>query len=243
MTRELVLLNGWGMTQAVWEPLVAALPHVDGVQRMDLHELALPGNARVKDFARAAAERAPRRCDVVAWSLGAQIALQWAHDAPAQVGRLVLIAATPCFVARSDWATGMDVSVFEAFADEVDRDTSAALARFALLQARGDSNMTAVARLLRASVCRDADESRPALHAGLDCLRDTDLRAFVGTVTRPTCLIHGAHDALVPVAAAEYLGAAMPDARLRVMVSAGHAPHVSEPASVAASIAEFLDEQ
>jgi pimeloyl-[acyl-carrier protein] methyl ester esterase len=243
MKRERVLLNGWGMTAAVWQPLVAALPHDDDVQRIDLHELALPGNTRVQDFVRAAAERAPRRCDVVAWSLGAQIALQWAHDHPAQIGRLVLIAATPCFVARSDWATGMDATVFEAFADEVARDTRAALARFALLQARGDSNMIEVARTLRASVCRDADESRPALRAGLDCLRDTDLRACAAKVMQPTCLIHGAHDALVPVAAAERLSGDMPNARLRVMRGAGHAPHVSEPAALAASISEFLDEQ
>jgi pimeloyl-[acyl-carrier protein] methyl ester esterase len=137
----------------------------------------------------------------------------------------------------------MDASVFEAFADEVDRDPSAALARFALLQARGDSNMTAVARLVRASVCRDTENIRPALHAGLECLRLADLRQRTGGVSQRTCLIHGAHDSLVPLAAAERLCAAMPNARLRMMPDAGHAPHASEPAAVAASILEFFDER
>jgi pimeloyl-[acyl-carrier protein] methyl ester esterase len=133
--------------------------------------------------------------------------------------------------------------VFDAFADEVDRDTSAALARFALLQARGDANMSAVARVLRASVCRDTENTRPALHAGLECLRFADLRQRTGGVSQRTCLIHGAHDSLVPLAAAERLCAAMPNARLRVMPDAGHAPHVSDPAAVAAAVLEFLDER
>jgi pimeloyl-ACP methyl ester carboxylesterase len=65
----------------------------------------------------------------------------------------------------------------------------------------------------------------------------------VGKVTRPTRLIHGAHDSLVPLAAAERLCAAMPNARLRMMPDAGHAPHVSEPGAVAAAILEFLDDR
>jgi len=240
MTRELVLLNGWGMTQAVWQPLVAAWPEDDRVQRIDLHELAASASARLADFAVAAAERAPRRCSVVAWSLGAQIAMQWAHDVPAQVERLVLIAATPRFVASDDWPAGMPSSVFDAYDDDFARDPSAALARFAMLQARGDANMSAVARALRAAVCRDADEVRPALHAGLRCLKDSDLRACASKVTQPTRLIHGANDGLVPIAAAERLSTDMRHAQLHVMPAAGHAPHVSEPASVAASIVEFL---
>ena len=243
MRRELVLLNGWGMTQAVWQPMVAALPDDYVVHRIDLHELAPHGDAGIEDFAVAAAGRAPAHCSVVGWSLGAQIALQWAHDSPAQVGRLVLIAATPCFVARSDWPAGMEPSVFDDFADDVQRDASGALARFALLQARGDENMSAVARALRAAVCRDTGDSQRALRAGLECLRRADLRARTGSVTPPAYLIHGAHDALVPLAAAERLRSDMPQARLGVMPRAGHAPHVSEPAAVAASIVEFLNEQ
>lgn len=238
-----MLLNGWGMTHEVWQPLLAALPDDYIVHRIDLHELAFRGNGRIEDFAAAAAERAPGRCNVIAWSLGAQMALQWAHDHPAQVGRLVLIAATPCFVARSDWAAGMAPSVFEAFAGDVHRDVSAALARFALLQARGDAHMSAVARVLREAVCRDTDDIRPALHAGLECLKNADLRACARKVTQPAYLIHGANDGLVPFAAAERLSADMPRARLRVMPGAGHAPHVSEPAALAASIVEFLNEQ
>jgi pimeloyl-[acyl-carrier protein] methyl ester esterase len=239
MTREVVLLNGWGMTSAAWQSLRSALPSRYRLHAIDLHELEAGRSGSVEDLAATAAARAPGRCDVIAWSLGAQIALQWAHDRPSQVGCAVLIAGTPCFVAKRDWPAGMEVTVFEAFAEQVRSDPRGALNRFALLQARGDANMTAVARALRAALA----ESRPALAKGLACLRDTDLRGLVPRVKQPLLLAHGARDAIVPIAAAERLCGDLPDARLHVYSGAGHAPHLSQPALSAASIAEFFDEQ
>lgn len=236
MKREVVLLNGWSMTRAAWGPLISALPADWTLHAIDLQDL---GTGTSAALAAAVAQRAHRTCDVIAWSLGAQLALQWMHDRPDQVGRAALIAATPCFVARADWPAGMDPAAFEAFAAQVRAQPVAALQRFALLQARGDANMHALARALRDALC-DAAAAQAVLQAGLACLRDTDLRAAAGRVQAPVLLAHGAQDAIVPVAAARGLAAMLDGARLEVYGDTGHAPHVSRPAALAAAIARHF---
>ena len=77
MNRDIVLINGWGMSAAIWQPLAAARPEGCRLHCIDLHELS-SGGAGIGALAAAAARRSPRECDVIAWSLGAQVALQWA---------------------------------------------------------------------------------------------------------------------------------------------------------------------
>ena len=239
MTRDVVLLNGWGMTAAVWQALLDVLPADRAWHRIDLH--ALTGD-EVGDLARAAAARAPRECDIVGWSLGAQIALQWAHERPAQVRRLVLLAATPCFVVRPGWPVAMDARTFADFESALRSAATQALRRFASLQANGDAHMTTVARELRAALCNDEDATH-ALQAGLACLRNTDLRAMASAIRQPVCLIHGREDRLAPLAAAEFLQRALPASRLHALTATAHAPHVSNAPAVARWITEFLNER
>ncbi|MGE5526234.1 MAG: alpha/beta fold hydrolase [Rhodospirillaceae bacterium] len=237
MTADIVFLNGWAMSESAWHPLLAAAPRHWSTEIINLH--ALQGRS-VEELAAAAARYAPERCDVIGWSLGAEVALQWAHDRPQQVARLILIAATPCFVARPDWPAGMAASVFEEFVADMHRDPADALRRFTLLQARGDANVHGVARVLRDAL---APHDEVALDHGLECLKNGDLRALAPHVTQQTRLIHGGRDGLVPLDAAERLRALLPHSKLEVVSNAAHAPHISDPAAVAASISEFLYEQ
>jgi pimeloyl-[acyl-carrier protein] methyl ester esterase len=240
--RPVIVLNGWGMTRAAWQPFLAALGSGARVQVLDLEDL-LAGEAEDHGgLAARAGRQSPGVCDVIGWSLGAQVALRWAHDAPEQVRRLALIAATPCFVRRADWEAGMEAAQFEDFAAGVARDGVAALARFALLQAHGDANASAVARVLRAAAWRDAPEACAALQRGLALLRSGDLLALASRVRQRACLLHGAKDAVVPAAAAHRLLQQMPASRLLVFPDLGHAPHVSKPVALAAAIRGFFDE-
>ena len=184
------------------------------------------------------AERAPRRCLVVGWSLGAQVALRWARARPRQVEKLALIGATPCFVQRADWTCAMPQPTFDAFAVGLARDPAATLTRFVSLQARGDAAAKAVTQRLRASVgaCPDL----PALRAGLTLLRETDLRDSVRTIAQPALVIHGDRDELAPLAAAEALAGSLPGGSLAVVGGAAHAPFVSSPARVARLIGAFF---
>jgi pimeloyl-[acyl-carrier protein] methyl ester esterase len=238
MTRDIVLINGWGMASAVWRDTTAALRGYT-LRFIDLDQVLGEADCPLQRIARLA----PARCHVVGWSLGAQLALQWAHAAPEQVESLALIAATPSFVQRERWTAAMDTAVFEAFVAQFEGDAAQALGRFALLQARGEQDMTRVARALRDATCAVTSQTRAALDAGLALLRTNDLRPLLHEIRLPVQLLHGADDALVPAAAAQRLQQALPNARLRLLRSTGHAPHVSDPAAVAAQLREVFRER
>ena len=239
-----VFVHGWGMGSGIFDELRAML----GERHLTLAP-ALPGYGTPTcepytpdRLADALARAAPAPCSVVGWSLGALVALAWALARPADVERLVLIAATPSFVQRSDWIHAMPGPELDVFARAIGASCEAGLVRFAALQALDDARARYVARRLRENVARCGPQERAALDAGLDVLRKTDLRGRIAEVSQRVLLIHGGRDRITPVGAAEYLAEHLPRARLERIEEAAHAPFVSHAPRVARSIAEFLDD-
>lgn len=230
------------MRPAVFDRLAAVLaPH------HVVHALALPGydaaptasTYALEELAVDIAVRAPGKCAVFGWSLGAQVALAWARAQPQQIGKLVLVSATPCFVQRENWPDAMPLAVFDAFADLVRTDAASALRRFIALQAQGDAAAGAVARTLGAALEGPLPQAH-ALESGLRILRETDLRGALDAIDTRTLVIHGERDRIVPTAAAEHLATALPRARLERVPRAAHAPFVSDPRDVGRRVLEFL---
>lgn len=239
----LVLLHGWGMTSAVFKPLcmrlensletrAIPLPGYDGTPRCEPYLL--------QTVARAVAQTAPDHCAVLGWSLGAHVALEWARTAPQQVTRLVLIGATPCFIQRTDWVHAIAPGVLGEFAHVLASDRQRALERFASLQARGDRELKTVTRTLRACTAAPVDVSLSTLQQGLDILSSADLRGMLQAVAQDVLVVHGDRDALVPLAAGEYLARKLPHASLCVIEGAAHAPFVAHADRVAAAVQAFL---
>lgn len=242
----LVLWHGWGMHPAAWDGLTAQLASQHGITP---RAQALPGYA-------GSAAPAITTMDVLTdalladvstpitlcgWSLGAMLALHAAQRHPDQVARLILIGATPSFVQRPDWPHGMTPEALAEFADAVENDPKTALKRFIALFNQNDVNGRSIGRALTQALGTDQLPPAAILAAGLALLRDTDLRELAPSITQPTLLLHGAHDPLMPLAAAQWLAAALPQARLEVLPDAAHAPFLSDPARCAALMADFID--
>jgi pimeloyl-[acyl-carrier protein] methyl ester esterase len=176
------------------------------------------------------------------WSLGGMIALHLARRHPQKVARLILVGMSPRFVSCSGpdaWPHGLESATVQGFIDSFARDPAATLSRFVALQALGDSERRTVAARLNAGL---ADASRCAvkgLAAGLQLLATTDLRPSLAQIRQPVQLLHGTRDALMPLAAAEWLAARLPDAQLTRFDACGHAPFLSRPAECAALIEGF----
>lgn len=237
----LVLLHGWGSNAAVFDGLRQTLGDAFEVTAPDLFARA-DGPWDLDTLIASLALRAPERCTVLGWSLGAQIALRWSELRPEQVTRLVLVAPNPSFVQRESWPCAMSLSTFDAFARAVADDVDATLSRFCSLQAQGDLRSRTVLRTLRDALAARRPAEAARLAWGLSLLREHDLREAVARVSQPTLIVHGARDALVPLAAAEWTAAAMPEARLSVLGGAGHVPFVSAPSTVAALVGAFCSE-
>lgn len=239
-----MLLHGWGAGACVWDELI---PELEATFRLHLVDLpgygaSEPGAPRTLDaLAAVVAQACPSPVAVCGWSLGAQVALEWSLARPAQVSHLVLIAATPRFVAGGDWPHGVAAETFVAFERGLVADAAATLARFIALEALDDVKRAAVTRALRNA----AEAAPPAvtLAGGLDVLRTTDLRARLPEVKQPVLLLHGAHDRVTPPAASAALAALLPHAQRTVIADAGHAPFLARAADAARLIADFLRDE
>lgn len=237
---DIVLLHGWGMNGAVWGPLVEPLR-----ASFRVHSVDLPGHGYsppcvrydLDDLASRLRRVLPARATLCGWSLGGILAAWCALRFPTVVERLVLVAATPCFVRRPDWTHGMAQSDFEDFRSAVARDNARAMERFVALMTRDEPRE--VARALRHQL-----NSRPA--AGVEAqlstlhlLASTDLRAELPLIAQPVLWVSGEKDIVVPPAAVAAAARLTPCGRLLSVSGAGHAPFISSPGPIARGIAEF----
>lgn len=245
----IVLLHGWAMTPAAWAPVRAALA------RAPAFAPALPGHAGqaaaagvgIEAWADALAPTLPQGAVLVGWSLGALVALALARRHPARVARLVLIAGTARFVAAEASADeptaepwpGLAAATVAAFRSSFRSSPQATLRRFLALQCLGETDRRNTHEVLTGAL--DTLERPEALAAGLDLLASTDLRGELADVLQPCLLLHGEHDALMPLAAAHCLARALPNARLQVLDGSGHALPLSRSVECARAIQDFAD--
>lgn len=237
----LLLWHGWGMHPAAWDGFTAQLsgsPQTPPLPGYAATPAPAPYSLDALVDTLLEGQSAP--VTLCGWSLGALLALHAAQRHPDKVARLILIGATPSFVQRADWPHGMTPQALAEFTDAVARDPATSLKRFITLFNQNDVNSRRVGRELTQALATAPLPSAATLVAGLDLLRDTDLRAQVPTIRQPTLLIHGAHDPLMPLAAAQWLAATLPQAQLAVLPDAGHAPFLSDAARCAALVMEFL---
>jgi malonyl-CoA O-methyltransferase len=241
---DLVLLHGWALHGGMWGPWIEDLS-----RRARLHFIDLPGHGRsawpagastLRDLARAVSPHVPHGAAVLGWSLGGMVALELARSRPGDLAALVLIATTPCFLARDDWPAGMNQGVLDGFAAGLAGDYRRTLSNFLALQTWGDENSTQALRSLRANLDAHGEPDPQALAAGLGILRTADLRDDLARIATPALVIAGEHDRITPVTAGRELASRLPSARFVEVPKAGHAPFLSHPDAVRREVEKFL---
>ena len=237
----IVLLPGWGFTPVIWEPLIQALT-LHGIARSRIQTPALPLSI---DHALAQtldelASQLPEQAHIVGWSLGGELALALAQSRPDRVASLTLISSTPCFMIRDGWSAGQPTSLLDDFDQRLAANPAALLKRFATLIRHGDAEASRDRSL--AEYLTQANEADPArLAAGLQLLRQVDLRTNTAAMSVPLMLVHGIHDAVTPLPAAEWLQQ-QTRATLHQVEGASHALPLTHPTRVAAYLSAFIEQ-
>jgi pimeloyl-[acyl-carrier protein] methyl ester esterase len=247
--QHLVLIHGWGMHGAVWQPVIRKLS-----KHFFLHIVDLPGmglsQAIEPHHLHAVAERLfedlPAEADICGWSLGGLIGMRMALMQPERVKRLVLVGSTPCFVNQADravWSDGINAEVFRDFALQVSVDYQTTMLKFLTLQCMGSSDTRSIIKQLRASFAERPIPTVMTLQSTLRILLENDLRPEIPLLRQPTLLIHGDRDTLAPVQAANWMSQHLPDAHLRVIAGASHAPFLSHTDQFTETLLQFLEPQ
>lgn len=243
--RPLVLIHGWAMHGGVFAPLVERLS-----DRFELHVVDLPGHGFSRDDARLElADCARRIADItppaawLGWSLGGLVALTAALQQRDAVTSLLMLAATPRFVAGEDWPDGVRPSLFSAFADGLRRDYRGTLEQFLALEAFGSDHLRDELRALKRELFARGEPKPEVLETGLRLLAETDLRDRLPQLACRSLWLGGRRDRLVHFSAMQTAAAMCANAETCRVDAAGHAPFLSHADAVAGRIRDFLTER
>ena len=247
----LLLIHGWAMHGRMWQGVAEKLAQHSDVLAVDLPGHGYSRGQRTADRGQKFAERLDEIVDalsaqfnepltVCGWSLGGQLVLRWAMRYPPQVQRLILVSSTPCFVQQPDWPDAMAAETLHEFSQGLLKNYRKTLQRFIALQLRGSDQERELLSAMRDILFSRGEPDLHALQAGLEILRDSDLRSALSSITQPTLIIAGGRDALTPLPAAQYMAQQMPAAELVSIASAAHAPFLSHPDEFVTHLVKFL---
>lgn len=225
-----VLIHGWGLNHAIWQPVADALVADYQVLALDLPGYGLATNYPTPYSLEAITDQLatliPAQSFVLGWSLGGLVATMLALRYPAKVRSLALVASSPCFLQQPDWP-GMNAQVMQQFAGSLSANLALTVERFLAIQAMGSDTARQDIKQLKQVVLSLPLPESSVLAAGLEILATTDLRPELAKLSMPLFCCFGRLDSLVPVAMTTMLAELAPRAQISVLAKASHAPFIS----------------
>ncbi|RJG51582.1 pimeloyl-ACP methyl ester esterase BioH [Motilimonas pumila] len=239
--RDLVLLHGWGLNNAVWQGLVPLLSPY-----FRLHMVDLPGfgdseqlpQQDLQSIANVVAANISQLTDDavwLGWSMGGLVATKVASLYPESVRQLVLVASNPKFTESTEWH-GIAPDMLAQFIDALGQDFKKTIDRFLAIQAMGSHSAKQDIKQLRAWLRAKPLPQPEALSAGLDLLYNEDLRREVVNLTQPCIAMMGRLDSLVPIKVSHDLLALNNEINILEFKQSSHAPFVTEKELFASEI-------
>jgi len=227
--QPLILLHGWGFNGRIWASIAAPLAAQWQVYQVDLpgHGQSAFSSYQLNALTAQLATQLPPQALWLGWSLGGLLAMAMAHDYPAWVRGLMLISTSPRFVTAPDWPYALAPSVLTDFRQQLQADAAKTWRRFLALQLRGLA--VTQRQSIYTQLKRGGEPQSLALHAGLTCLLETDLRLQLKAITCPSMLCLGERDPLIPVQMGAWCHAWWPEVALMTIQAAGHIPFLSHP--------------
>lgn len=167
------------------------------------------------------------QCVVAAESAGAVTALSAALEQPDRITGLVIVDG---MYFRPPMANG------DMFLMGLQNAYEATLDRFVDACVPGTENAH-IKRWGRQIIDHASQEAALALYQATG---KVDLRHRLSQITQPTLIMHGEADAIVPVAAAQMLAQALPNATLVTLPGAGHVPTLTHAVEIVKEISRLL---
>ena len=240
----LLMIHGWGVNSEIWTSLVDELKLFVKVYVVDLPGMGgskLISPYTLDNIAKDIKANMPiKKCNILGWSLGGQVAMNLAIRMPEFVEKLVLTSTTPCFVEKKDWSYGVNKKFFSNFEMEAKQNLNNTLMRFFLIQTKDIDDSKNVMRFLKNEFIELKDENKSGMQLALNVLKETDLRYEVQKIDKPTLIIAGDKDRLTSSKASIWLYEKIKGATLKEIKGANHMPFISHREIMTESVKKFL---
>lgn len=222
-----IVLSGWSANSDIFDWLMPGLAQYFQVYSANFSQL--PSSLEQAAEELAAQLNFDQPVLLLAWSLGGNIAIELAHRYPDKVKTLCLLATTPCFLAKEDWAWGMDKEMFTRFQQGVEKQPSKTLQRFDALQVHGDNDAKALSKALQDYRQQSSAWSQQDLRQGLKYLADCDQREIIAQLKPSQLWCFAENDALVNFKTAKAVQKLVPNATMISVQHSGHLPFLKRP--------------
>lgn len=240
----IVLIHGFTFSLESWDRWAADLARDHRVVRYDLtgHGLSDPashgryGTAdRIRQLRAVMDALHIRRAVIAGNSFGGLVAWNFAVSDPRRVAGLILVDSAAFSI---NGVTEKPVAVPPAMRAYLQDPTKVGVA-YSATQIYGHPERLSPARLeqMRTMIARNG----PALVAHLEQFTLPDPKERLGRITAPTLILWGRADKVIPVAQADQLAAAIPNAKLVIYDEVGHLPQEEAPSETIADVRNFLN--
>lgn len=236
----LVLLHGWGLNSAVWQPFINSLTE-EFTNKFQIITLDLPGfglnqNKKINPYS---LENIVEQLNnaihqpaiYLGWSLGGLVATEMALTNPEKVLALVTVASSPCFIEEPTGSTahwpGIKPKVLTAFHQQLKEDTQKTIAGFLKIQAMGSPHIRQDIKQITHLVMQHNMPSKETLDESLSLLETSDHRKHLASIQQPFLRLYGNNDSLVPKLVIEQIAKLAHQSEQHIFAQASHAPFIS----------------
>jgi len=240
----LLMIHGWGVNSEIWTSLVGELKLFVSVYVVDLPGMG--GSSSISPYtleniAKEIKANVPiKKCNIIGWSLGGQVAMFMAVKMPEFVKKLILMSTTPCFVEKKDWAYGVDKEFFLNFEMEAKKNLNDTLMKFFLIQTRSINDSKNMMGFLKREFIELKSVNKNGMQSALNVLKETDLRNEVNKIDKPTLIIAGDKDRLTSIKASIWLYEKIKGSTLKEIKGANHMLFISHRETMTKSVKKFL---
>ena len=250
----LLLLHGTGASLHTWEGWAAALKGKKRVIRIDLPGFGLTGpfagqyasdDYRGDSYARFVLDLLDAldvpRASIGGNSLGGEVAWRAVVMAPQRFDKLILVDASGYAFAPDELPLGFRIARVPLLNRIGETLLPRALVAATLRSVYGDPARVSDELVERYFELALRQGNRHALGLRLQQLEMGEHAERIKTINRPTLVLWGGRDRLIPPINAQRFAADIHGAKLLLFDNLGHVPQEEDPARTAAAVAAFLE--
>ncbi len=239
----LVLLHGWGLNSAVWQPLIAQLSS-DFKKQFHIITVDLPGFGEnienklqpysLANITKQIDHAIEQPAIYLGWSLGGLVATEMALAYAEKVLALITVASSPRFLEEAATKENQDViwpgikpKVLAAFHQQLQVDTKKTIGGFLKIQAMGSPHIRDDIKQISQLVMQQQMPSKATLDESLNLLEVSDYRNKLVEIKQPFLRLYGSADSLVPKAVIKQVANKAKQSEQHIFEHASHAPFIS----------------
>ena len=249
--QPIVLLHGTSASLHTWDGWVAALKGRHRVIRMDMPGFGLTGPTpdgqytlpTYTRFVVAVMDRLGVKQAVIAGnSFGGNIAWKTAVDYPDRVSKLVLVDASGYAYQPKSIPLAFQLAQIPALRPFMNKLLPRRMIEASVRNVYGDPSKVGPELIDRYYELTLRAGNRDALVQRFLQSKSGEFEAQIKTITKPTLIIWGGQDHLIPPDNADKFQHDIQGSRLAVFDALGHVPHEEDPVATVAAVQTFLDQ-